>query len=71
MDNIIPNSDDIDNGPTTSLEKAHSMAVHNLEQADHLLAQATQDGAPAERLEQLRHLREVAKEDLERTRRNL
>lgn len=71
MDNIIPNSDDIDNGPTTSLEKAHSMAVHNLDTAEKLLAQATEDGAPASRLDELSRLLDVAKEDLERTRKNL
>lgn len=71
MDNIIPNAADIDNAPSTSLEKAHFMAVKNLNQAEHLLAQATNDGANEARLDQLRSLLQVAKEDLERTRKQL
>lgn len=71
MENIIPNAGENAGQPTTSLEKAHAMAVANLDRAEQLLAKATEDGANDARLDELRRLRDVAREDLERTRKQL
>lgn len=68
---IGPGMDPTDVHPDTSLERAHSMAVANLDRAKQILATAKADGDKPERIAQLEGLLATAEEDLVRARNQL
>ena len=68
---IVPGMDPTDTMPTSSLERAHAMAVANVDKAKQILATAQADGDKPERIAQLEGLLATAEEDLVRTRHQL